>query len=338
MSLRVPYIALLIVLTAGWGNGLCGQDIHFGQFDQALWNYNPAAAADFSASWRVGMHYRKQWGSINKGYGTRALVAEKSFFRKRSNTNYLGVALNVAQDKRNLGSVSHFDGSGAVAWHLATDRYNRLSMGLRIGYVQRSIDFTGLAWDAQYDGVTYNAAADNREQVASQSESIFDAAFGFQWWHSHDVQWKIGYARHHLGGRFDYLAGSQNQLSARHTLHGWLQQKTSILLFDYHLMVQRQSGAMEITAGMIGSYRIGNDSRYTGIYASSSVQAGCYYRYGDAIIPTVGFEWQRNFALYLSYDITLSAWKKAVGIAGGPEFVLRYSGSNTKPVAKLSGS
>jgi len=315
------------------------QDIHFSQLNHSQLFMNPATAADMTGDMAASLRYRKQWPGIGKGYGTNAATFEMSLLRQKSNTNYLGVGVYIVSDKAGKAQLQTFEGVGSLAYHLRTGTTERFSMGLSLGYVQRSIRTDGLAWDAQHNGIAFDAALDNRETFGNQSRSIVDGTFGLLWWHSSKTEWKFGYSLGHFLQQRTFLDAGSDKLSAKHSAHFMLKYKIPfmyVVYIRYDLQVQRQAGAMTILPGVMAERRIGNDSRYTGANTSSGIMAGCNYRIGDAIVPTIGFEWERMLSLFISYDITLSSFNKAVGTGGGPEITLRYEGKKTRGVARLS--
>lgn len=89
-------------------------------------------------------------------------------------------------------------------------------------------------------------------------------------------------------------------------------------------MVQRQAGAMEIVGFARGEYRFGAESRYTKENNSSAVFLGCGFRAASAIIPMIGFDWERRLEVGLSYDIMLLGITQATTFAGGPEIAVIY--------------
>lgn len=327
--------ALLILCSLYFSIESLAQDVRLGQFYQSYVTQNPAATAAGDQDIRAALHYRKQWGSISKGYGTNGASAEVAFLKEKGNTNYLGVGLYVLNDKAGKSQLQSLDIKGSVAYHLATDRYNRLSFGLALGYQQRSISFSDLAWDSQFNGINYDPTLPANETFASQSKGFVDASFGGWWWHSAEVDWKLGYAVQHFLQNRSFLDGPKDRLFLKQNILFALTQKVSYFKINYDLLVNRQAGAMEITGGFRAEYRIGMDSRYTNVNTSSAVYAGCHYRLGDGLIPVVGFEFERMIAAFVSYDLTMSRFSDAVGIAGGPEISLVYTASNSGQRRKL---
>ena len=60
-----------------------------------------------------------------------------------------------------------------------------------------------------------------------------------------------------------------------------------------------------------------------------SFYLGSWYRYGDAIIPYVGFEWSKA-QLGVSYDANLSGFSPATNGNGAMEISLIFNGAINK--------
>lgn len=86
---------------------------------------------------------------------------------------------------------------------------------------------------------------------------------------------------------------------------------------------------------VLTAIRLGLDSKYTTARSSSAVLTGLTYRWGDALTPAVGIRWKQLGEALLSYDVTLSSWRRAVDYRGGWEVNLRYDGFFSKKRRRL---
>ena len=82
-----------------------------------------------------------------------------------------------------------------------------------------------------------------------------------------------------------------------------------------------QGGHYETILGMMLRYRFENGTKLTGHSHNAYLGFGSYFRWGDAIIPSVNVEW-RGFQFGVSYDVTVSYLRKAY--TGSLEFSLSY--------------
>jgi hypothetical protein len=72
--------------------------------------------------------------------------------------------------------------------------------------------------------------------------------------------------------------------------------------------------------------RIGVDSRYTTDKNSSALYFGCFYRVGDAVVPTVQIEYKRKLMAGISYDVNISKLRAQTMYRGGMEIGLQWIG------------
>ena len=76
--------------------------------------------------------------------------------------------------------------------------------------------------------------------------------------------------------------------------------------------------------GSLFKIKLGDYSTYTGMKKTSSVSFGAYYRYNDAIIPSIIYQFD-NYTLGLSYDVNVSNLTPVTNRKGGLEVMLRYN-------------
>lgn len=301
-----------------------GQDPHFSQFFTCTQLYNPALVGAFDEDIRVSGHYRNQWSGPIKGYRTNAVNAEGNVLFL-TELSYLSAGLFVLSDKAGASQMGTFQGLLSGSYHLATSRRDQLNFGFQAGLLQRTINFDGLKWDAQYNGIEYDPALGNNEDLLINKVWRYDVGAGFNWIHKgRRNYWSLGYAVRHYNQNQTILLKSEDKLALRHTFQGAHEATTSWGKLRTEMLYQQQGRAVEVVVGMRGEYRIGNDSRYTKNTTSSALYGGLYYRVRDAVTPVFGFEFKRQFCGFVSFDIPLSKVAKISGIFGGPEFTLQY--------------
>ena len=327
-------MALVCIMCIAGSVSVRAQDPHFSQFTNCIQQYNPAMTGQFDQTVKATLVHKKQWGNIGKGYTTNGLDAQYKLLSLYSE-NYAGIGLLVLQDNAGKAQQKTFGIKASVAYHLIASKKNLLSGGIQLGYDQRSIDVNGLAWDAQYNGITYDPTLDDKEKFASVSKGAVDIGAGIAWRHKGKRRYTLGYAIHHTGQQIAMLARSSDKLGIRQTWHATLFKRNDQYELRYDALVQRQSGAMEIMAGFTFDYRIGSDSRYTTTQTSSGIRAGAFYRYRDAIHPFVGFDFKRYATLSFGYDIRMAKMPVVTKKPGGPEIMLTYLASFGKKRVKI---
>jgi hypothetical protein len=89
-------------------------------------------------------------------------------------------------------------------------------------------------------------------------------------------------------------------------------------------LFMRQGPSMEFIAGALFKFILGDPSTYTPNKKPFALSLGGYYRYNDAIVPSLLFQYDK-YAVGLSYDLNISALTPASSRKGGLEVMLRYN-------------
>ncbi|MDG1159942.1 MAG: PorP/SprF family type IX secretion system membrane protein [Flavobacteriales bacterium] len=328
---RVVFYILLIFISTK----LFGQDARFSQFSLTPTLINPAESGAIDADYRGQIHYRNQWAVLGESFRNYAAMGDAALFRSTKKPNYLGAGLVIHRNEAGKSQLSQLRAEAQAAYHLTGNKKNIWSTGLSLAFVQRSINFDGLLWDSQYNGVGVDPSLASGEQFFNESRSTVDAGLGFLWRHRGRQSYNIGYSWRHFLQDQGFLENTADPLLPTQSVYvKWLD-KMNFVDVNYDVLLIRQAGAMQILAGALLKYRFGLDSRYTTSKTSSMLLIGCHLRYGDALIPSVGYEFQRSFQLMMSYDINVSALNEVSQRRGGLEFCLIYTGTTTPSRRKL---
>lgn len=303
------------------------QDLSFSQYFH-LNNYiNPAATGNTPEDLTVTLAYRNQWSSVSDAFSSSLVSVEYTPGKKKKNRSYLSLGLLGVSQK---AGVSQFKSSiyrGIGAFHFQLAKEKKLSFGLEIGYNQRSFDLDGLAWDSQFNGAGHDPSLPTMETFSNTSNSFLDTGFGVEFRNENIRRffWKAGLGVHHYYQDQTVLENGNDPLASLSQLYFQSQQTNGYFMFRYYCMVQAQDlAAISGTVGADITYRVNYDSKYTNFSSSSAITAGLFYRYRDAIIALVGYEFKRQFRLGVSYDINVSTLRPASNLNGGPEINLTY--------------
>jgi len=315
-------VAGILFLLTNWADA---QDMHFSQFNNCPQLINPALTGQFETMMKGTLLHRRQWQNIGTGFVTSGVDAQYKLLSV-NNDNFFGFGLLVLQDAASMAQQRTLSVRGTSAYNLVASGDDLLSAGVQLGFEQRSINFEGLAWDSQYNGITYDPTLDDRERFITSSRSFVDIGAGFQWKHRAKRRFDLGYALYHANQQITMIARGDDRMRVRQVYKAaWIKRYDHIDM-KYDALVQRQSGANEVMMGVTVEYRIGEESKYTNVKTASLARAGVYYRWKDAISPYIGFEYKRFAAISLGYDIRLAKMPFIDGRAGGPEIALTYMG------------
>jgi type IX secretion system PorP/SprF family membrane protein len=323
---RGAWLVAAFVLLAMRGDA---QDVHFSQFYNSPLTLNPALSGAIQGDQRFALIHRSQWQSMGAPFRTFSFSYDAPLFRGKMSGRYLGIGGNGYSDKAGNTGFGDTQANLSVAYGLKSTNDAVLAFGLQGGYGQRSATLEGMRWDAQYDGSGYDPSRSTNESMSSSSTGFVDLSAGVIWqkWNNNEIQWTIGAGVFHMNEPSVGLFGSTNdRLFRRYTVHGATRITTKKWVILPKFYASQQGGSREIVAGGLLHRRIGIDSRYTTDKTSSSFYLGVFYRYGDAIIPSMLIEYKRMLVIGVSYDINISALRAATGMRGGMELTLQYVG------------
>jgi len=323
--MKKRYLILVLSVVVMFMNSLSAQDIHFSQYNNCPQLYNPALTGQFETMLKGTLLHRRQWRGIGSGYTTSGVDAQYKLL-SLYNDNYFGFGLMVLKDDAGKAQMGTLMVRGSAAYNLVATDNDLFSSGVQIGFEQRSINFDGLAWDSQFDGVAYDPSLDDRERFITNTRSFVDIGAGAYWKHRNKKRFDLGYAIYHANQQITMIARGDDRVRLRQVYKAaWIKRYEHIDM-RYDALVQRQGGSNAVNIGVTCEYRIGEESKYTNVKTASLARAGVFYRWKDAISPYIGFEYKRFAAISFGYDIRLAKMPFTNGIAGGPEISLTYLG------------
>jgi type IX secretion system PorP/SprF family membrane protein len=307
-----------------------GQDVHFSQFMNSSFLYNPGNTGLINGEHRFLVNYRSQWAGVADPYNTYSFTYDTKIFKKMTNKAQMGLGLGAFKDvagDTEFGTTSILFSSSAM---LKLDNFNTLSVGLQGGVMQNSIN-SNMRWGNQYDGNGYNAALSSNESgLVDATPFVGDFNAGVVWNYgtseatitSNDLfSAQLGLSVNHLSRQRIKITDFNEKIYNRFTFHGksFIGINNSPYAFIPGFIYQKQGPSAELVLGGYGRTKLKNESRYTGIFKESALSIGLFYRVGDALIPKLGFE-IFNFNIGASYDLTTS------GLSGGNamEFSIQY--------------
>ncbi|MBL7950313.1 MAG: PorP/SprF family type IX secretion system membrane protein [Flavobacteriales bacterium] len=306
------------------------QDVHFSQFFNAPLVVNPANAGDIEGDQRFVLVHREQWRSTGSPFKTDAFSYDAPILGGRlGGGRYLGVGLNAFSDRAGSARFGDTQANLSISYAIRSGRESLVAFGLQGGYGQRSASFEGLRWDSQYNGAGYDPTLPTNENMPNSRIRFADFGAGIlaKGELKNGMRWKGGASVFHLTEPIVSLfGGDEDRLLRRFAAHGELRIDGDRWIWLPKFFVAQQGASREINVGGLIHRRIGLDSRYTTDKNSSAIFVGCFYRVGDAVVPTVQFEWERRLVAALNYDITLSPLRNTTMYRGGMELSVQWIG------------
>lgn len=326
MKHLIPSALCSLLLVTALGLQASAQGIHFTQYNNAPMLLNPANTALLpSDDYRIGASYRNQWSTVPVPFKTTSAFADFGLMRHRNRTNWLGLGLAIFDDRVGDGNLTLTKGEAFIAYHIQLNEKHVISAGGSFGYAQRSVDFSKLHFDAQWDGKRFNTSMASGEPTALLKTSFMDIGAGINYAFIPDdnTYLKIGVGVAHVNQPTETFYNTESVLEMRPSFNAELIARSSrTVILNPSLYYSMQGGDYELTYGSQVLFQLGrglNDvSRHTFI-------AGAFHRWNDALIGLVGYQFSR-IKLTASYDYTMSKATPLTKGSGAYEFSLIYQG------------
>lgn len=238
-------------------------------------------------------------------------------------TNWLGIGAAVFSDRAGTGDLSLLKVQIQSAYHLQVGDYNMLSVGLGIAFAQRSVNFGKLTFDAQWDGFRFNPAYSQQENYDFQKTGYPDIAAGlnYAFFPNDDIYFKVGLAIDHINRPKESFYNFENRLGMRPMANiDFLVRLNNNWIASVSGYYTQQKEASEMVFGGQVSSNLSPQQQ-----KPSVLILGVYHRLGDAIIPLVGFEWNKLTAS-VSVDVPVSGIARATRGNSALEFSLFFKG------------
>lgn len=327
------------------------QDLHFSQFNEHGALVNPALTGVDNSTKIVGV-YKSQWRSVTVPYTTFGVSFESRLkpggweqvdkhrsmtFKERGMGRFAG-GLSVYKDKAGDGSYDLTQANLSLCTFVPTGKKSFLSFGAQGNYSQRRLEVSALLFPDQYAGNGYSKSVPSKENFPSQNFSYGELAAGLVWSYKNKAQLathektkvNLGISMYHINKapqKFLSVAGSRIQ--PKYVFYGdfIFSSPNPRIVIAPKMLVQTQGPSIEsVTGVVVKQYSAGGGgSKYTGIDKASAIGYGIYYRYNDAVILNMLYEWKEQFAAGLSYDINISRLAGTTTGRGGMELTLRYT-------------
>jgi type IX secretion system PorP/SprF family membrane protein len=305
------------------------QGIHFSQYYNAPMLINPANTGFLQDNeWRTGLNYRSQWATVPVPYNTFSMFGDVALFRERLETSWLGLGVAAWRDVAGNGSLALTKFQSNLAYHILLGEKSSLSAGLSAAYNQRSVDFSKLTFDAQWDEFSFNGALPSLETNLNQKTSYVDigAGMGLSFYNNNNLFVKVGVAARNMNQPVESFYGANNKIGIRPIANLDVVYKPSEkFIINPSVYFTRQKRASELVAGSMFNINVGENN----VAGNNEFLIGAFYRNKDAAIFATGYKFRQN-KFTVSYDHTVSDLSSANGGIGAFEISLILMGTFQK--------
>lgn len=303
------------------GYGANAQDIHFSQWDMNPVFLNPALTGNYDCAWRFSGNQRSQWRSVSRPYNTLGISAEN-----RQGLILPGMyhAVNLFSDAAGDGNYRTFEFnlSTAYQFYLNNDSTHSITPGIQLGVNHRSIDFSLLSFDNQFNGFYYDGSLSSQENFGTNKKTGFNMALGAIY------SFKPAYRKELVAGvgwfnipqiKQSFYGDDLIKRDRRVVIHA---KGNYPLNYEWDiqpgLMIQIQGKYKEIIFGTNARYLI-KDKKGELL----APYAGIWWRNQDAAYLTAGLYYNK-IKVGISYDVNFSKLVPASNLRGGLEFSVQY--------------
>ena len=330
--MRFNFIKILLILALPLS--IAAQDVHFSQFGQTPQLINPGASGVFNGKIRAILNFRTQWGSFGNAYNTYAASFDAPI-AKRSRGAYFGLGANFYKDIAGQSNFGNFQAGLSFSGVLPIANNHIFSVGIQPAFGQYSANLAKLTWGSQFNGEQFDTEVNSNETFGLKSSKYFDLGAGIYYEFKNassaflgsDIStFNIGVAGYHLNKpKQDFLSNTQDEIPMKiiAQFSGTFDLRSSKLSLVPSMFYATQGPYQEITPGMLFKIRIGNATKYSGLFKQGAVFFGAHYRLKDAVIPQVYVEFT-DYMIGISYDYNTSALSSVTGGFGGLEISVRY--------------
>lgn len=323
---KIKYIPLSFCCAFFLVAGLKGQVYHFSQFYNNPLLTNPANTGFIpDADYRLGASYRNQYSSIlAMPYKTISIYGDAQVFRDKLENGWLGLGGIILRDVAGSGSLTSTKAYASIAYHQMLGNSSLLTAGFNLGWANKRIDQSKLTFPDQFDGKFFDIRVPTSVVLANNNVSYFDmqAGLNYAYFPTENVYVNAGYSIQHVNRpveSFIEASSDTTRIAMRHNafLNAILKLNDNIII-NPNAYFTTQAKASEFVLGFNAAYNLSGDGE-------KQLIGGLYYRLGDAIVPTIGFE-LKNVRFTFSYDVTTSSLHNFNGYRGASEFNILKKG------------
>lgn len=287
--------------------------------------HNPAAVGTNDNDIRFFSNFRYQYFSVTDRPFQSTSASIEGKIHSKKGYGYLAIGGVFMNDMSGDGRYTVNQAVLPIAYHLAIDEENTITLGLQGGLYQRSVSPGAFTWDNQWNGVGFDQSIAG-ETFMQASNGFFDVGTGFLYTYRPEStkRFYAGFAAHHLNSP-DITVSITDNLYRRFIgqVGGDFKFDQSKFALSPHMLVMFQGPNRNIMLGSNVVYYLHEPSLRTDFFQPHFISFGAYHRLKDAIMLNVQYAF-KGFSIGLAYDTNISRLMPASGSIGGFEINLQY--------------
>ena len=300
------------------------QDIHFSQYYTSPLNLNPATAGFFGGTQRFTLQNKSQWQSVTVPFRTFSASYDMPLLKRDLKHDIFGGGVSIFRDQEGDSKfgTTQINFSFSYIHSLSKANNQFISLGIQTGIAQRTIDYSQLVFDNQWDGTAFNPSIPNNEHFSKENFIFFDLSAGAYWSliDKNKDETNIGISLFHINAPKQSLFDNVDVRLARKFL---MNVNKQIKITD---KVKLVPGILFMHQGTYNEFDIGSLVKLIKISTAEkylALSVGMYYRAADAFNFIAGLDF-KDMKIGVSYDVNSSNLIPASHSRGGLEISLIY--------------
>ncbi|MFT5601920.1 MAG: type IX secretion system PorP/SprF family membrane protein [Flavobacteriales bacterium] len=324
---KIIYIIAIVCLSSSLATAQA--DKHSTLFYGNAAMFNPAAAGMTNGDLQLFSSYRNQWGSVSAApFKTMNFSVDGKTFNQSIKDGFVGMGLSYSNESAGDGKLVRSNINYSLNYAIEVERNLYVSFGVSAGLGQYKLGYDNFNWSTQWTGVDYDQSLYNFEPFYESSTTVFDLGTGVFVYGSvsPDVDLYGGISINNILRPDVSFINADDRLyrSISLTFHPEIRIPNTVIAINPKFFTFIQGPNREINAGAEFKYFLKESSHFTGYFDEMSLSLGTFYRMGDALLITTGFN-MAGISFGAAYDLNTSALKAASNGMGGFEFYLRYN-------------
>ncbi len=292
------------------------QDWRFSQYFNVPTLINPANTG-FAPQYdyRAGVIYRNQWASIGNVYRTTGAWGDVQVLSKRITNGWGGVGVGVFNDVAGAGGLTNTRAFVSLAYHQLLGLGSLLSFGTNLGVTNKVVNPNKFTYDNQWNGQFFDTNIPNGIPFTTNNINYFNLQVGlnYAYFFRQRVYLNVGVSVSNVNMPYESFLGVKNASTMVQPrwvgfLNASIKTNNDVWILNPNFYYSQFGNANEVVFGVNANRNILNHGEHQLIL-------GMYYRYNDAFIPMVGYQYN-DFKLTFSFDATsssLTPYNKSLG-------------------------
>ncbi len=300
------------------------QDPHFSQFFASPLTLNPALTGKFDGTFRFAINHRNQWPAFNNVYTTTSVSVDFAVLKKKlPELDTWGVGISALKDKAAGGILANSYIGLSTSYHKALDEngYHQIGAGFQGTYGQKRLDIAKVVFEDQLTPFGFTGVSNDLFLQENLNINYVDVNAGIIYTGStnDNNNFYVGASMYHINKPKESFKGGNWTISPRTTISaGGYFPAGDLLTIHTSAIYQVQNKATETLVGAAVAATLN-----AGAINPTSIYLGSWLRFGDAVIPYIGLEFN-GIRIGTTYDVNVSDLKAGSESRGGMEISLIY--------------